>query len=277
MMPTRVVTKMLSNTATPIYYGEFRNKVLSGEIPVCKTIEMEMNRIDSLIADPHMYYDDKAINGFISFCENELTLTDGSDLKLLDTFKLWAESIFGWYYFVQKEIWVPDETGGGHWEQKIVNRRLVKKQYLIVARGAAKSLYESCLQSYFLNVDTSTTHQVTTAPTMRQAEEVMSPIKTAITRSRGPLFTFLTQGSINNTKGNRKNRPQLLSTKKGIENNLTGSLLEIRPMKIDKLQGLRSKYNTVDEWLSGDIREDPVGALEQGASKNNDYLIVAVS
>lgn len=277
MIPTRVVTKMLSNTATPIYYGEFRNKVLSGEIPVCKTIEMEMNRIDSLIADPHMYYDDKAINGFISFCENELTLTDGSDLKLLDTFKLWAESIFGWYYFVQKEIWVPDETGGGHWEQKIVKRRLVKKQYLIVARGAAKSLYESCLQSYFLNVDTSTTHQVTTAPTMRQAEEVMSPIKTAITRSRGPLFTFLTQGSINNTKGNRKNRPQLLSTKKGIENNLTGSLLEIRPMKIDKLQGLRSKYNTVDEWLSGDIREDPVGALEQGASKNNDYLIVAVS
>lgn len=268
----------LSNTAVPIYYGQFRDAVLRGEIPVCKEIAMEMNRIDDLIANPGVYYDDEAVNGFVSFCENELTLTDGSDLNLLDSFKLWAEQIFGWYYFVEKSIYEPGPDGrSGHYVRKMVKKRLINKQYLIVARGAAKSLYESCLQNYFLNVDTSTTYQVTTAPTMKQAEEVMSPIRTAITRSRGPLFKFLTDGSLQNTTGSKATRQKLASTKKGIENFLTGSLLEIRPMSIDKLQGLRNKISTVDEWLSGDIREDVVGALEQGATKLDDYLIVAVS
>ena len=268
----------LSNTAVPIYYGRFRDAVMRGEIPVCKEIEMEMNRIDDLIANPGIYYDDQAINGFIQYCENELTLTDGSDLVLLDTFKLWAEQIFGWYYFVERSVYVPSEDGhGGHYVKKTVKRRLVNKQYLIVARGAAKSMYASCLQSYFLNVDTTTTHQITTAPTMKQAEEVLSPIRTSITRARGPLFKFLTEGSLQNTTGSKANRMKLASTKKGIENFLTGSLLEIRPMSIDKLQGLRTKFATVDEWLSGDIREDVVGAIEQGASKLDDYLIVAIS
>ena len=268
----------LSNTATPIYYGQFRDAVLRGEIPVCREISMEMNRIDALIANPGIYYDDEAINGFVAFCENELTLTDGADLKLLDSFKLWAEQIFGWYYFVERSVYEPDPSGhGGHYVKKSIKKRLVNKQYLIVSRGAAKSMYGSCIQNYFLNVDTSTTHQITTAPTMKQAEEIMSPIRTAITRSRGPLFKFLTDGSLQNTTGSKANRMKLASTKKGIENFLTGSLLEIRPMNIDKLQGLRCKVATVDEWLSGDIREDVIGAIEQGASKNDDYLIVAIS
>ena len=268
----------LSNTATPIYYGQFRDAVIRGEIPVCKEISMEMNRIDDLIANPGIWYDDQAINGFISFCENELTLTDGEDLKLLDSFKLWAEQIFGWYYFVERSVYIPSPDGhGGHYETKRIKKRLVNKQYLIVARGAAKSMYGSCIQNYFLNVDTSTTEQVTTAPTMRQAEEVMSPIRTAITRSRGPLYKFLTEGSLQNTTGSKANRQKLAATKKGIENFLTGSLLEIKPMSVDKIQGSRAKIWTIDEWLSGDVREDVVGAAEQGASKNDDYLIVAIS
>lgn len=267
---------MLSNTATPVYYGQFRDAVLRGEIPVCREISLEMNRIDQLIANPGVYYDDQAINGFIKYCENELTLTDGSDLHLLDTFKLWAEQIFGWYYFVDRSVYVPNPDGhGGSYVKKTIKKRLVQKQYLIVARGAAKSMYASCIQNYFLNVDSSTTHQITTAPTMKQAEEVMSPIRTAITRARGPMFKFLTEGSIMANAGGVKQ--QLASTKKGVENFLTGSLLEVRPMAIDKLQGLRPKVSTVDEWLSGDIREDVVGAIEQGASKMDDYLIVAMS
>lgn len=268
----------LSNTAIPKYYGQFRDAVIRGEIPVCREISMEMNRIDDLIANPGIYYDDKAVEGWIKYCENELTLTDGSDLNLLDSFKLWGEQIFGWYYFVDRTVYEPNEDGhGGHYVNKTIKKRLINKQYLIVARGAAKSQYESYIQSYFLNVDTSTTHQVHTAPTMKQAEEVLSPMRTAITRSRGPLFKFLTEGSLQNTTGSKANRVKLASTKKGIENFLTGSLVEIRPMTIDKLQGLNSRINTVDEWLSGDIREDVIGALEQGASKNDDYLIVAVS
>ena len=268
----------LSNTATPIYYGQFRDAVIRGEIPICKEISMEMNRIDDLIANPGIWYDDQAIQGFVDYCENELTLTDGEDLKLLDSFKLWAEQIFGWYYFVERSVYVPSPDGhGGHYEKRSIKKRLINKQYLIVARGAAKSMYGSCIQDYYLNVDTSTTHQITTAPTMKQAEEVMSPIRTAITRARGPLFKFLTEGSLQNTTGSKANRVKLASTKKGIENFLTGSLLEIRPMSIDKLQGLRCKVATVDEWLSGDVREDVIGAIEQGASKNDDYLIVAIS
>lgn len=268
----------LSNTATPKYYGRFRDAVIRGEIPVCNEISMEMNRIDDLIANPGIWYDDEAIDGFIEYCENELTLTDGEDLHLLDSFKLWAEQIFGWYYFVERSVYEPSPDGhGGRYVKKTIKKRLVNKQYLIVARGAAKSMYMSCIQNFFLNVDTSTTHQITTAPTMKQAEEVMSPIRTSITRARGPLFKFLTDGSLNNTTGSKANRVKLASTKKGIENLLTGSLLEIRPMSIDKLQGLRCKYATVDEWLSGDVREDPIGAIEQGASKNPDYLIVATS
>ena len=268
----------LSNTATPKYYGMFRDAVIRGEIPVCETISMEMNRIDALIENPGIYYDDQAVEGWIKYCESELTLTDGEDLVLLDSFKLWAEQIFGWYYFVERSVYIPSKDGhGGHYENKRIKKRLINKQYLIVARGAAKSQYESYIQSFFLNVDTSTTHQIHTAPTMKQAEEVLSPIRTSITRSKGPLFKFLTEGSINNTTGSKVNRVKLASTKKGIENFLTGSLCEIRPMTIDKLQGLNSRINTVDEWLSGDIREDVIGALEQGASKNEDYLIVAVS
>lgn len=268
----------LSNTATPIYYGKFRDAVMRGEIPVCREISMEMNRIDDLIANPGIYYDDQAINGFIDYCEQELTLTDGGDLHLLDTFKLWAEQIFGWYYFVERSVFEPSPDGhGGRYVTKTIKKRLINKQYLIVARGAAKSMYSSCIQSYFLNVDTSTTHQITTAPTMKQAEEVMSPMRTAITRSKGPLFKFLTEGSLQNTTGSKANRMKLASTKKGIENFLTGSLVEIRPMSINKLQGLRTKIATVDEWLSGDIREDVIGAIEQGASKLDDYLIVATS
>ena len=268
----------LSNTAVPKYYGEFRDAVIRGEIPVNREISMEMNRIDDLIANPGIYYDDQAVEGWVRYCENELTLTDGSDLKLLDTFKLWGEQIFGWYYFVERSVYEPNPDGhGGHYVNKSIKKRLINKQYLIVARGAAKSMYGSFIQSYFLNVDTSTTHQITTAPTMRQAEECVSPIRTSITRARGPLFKFLTEGSIQNTTGSRANRVKLASTKKGIENFLTGSLLEIRPMSIDKLQGLRCKIATVDEWLSGDIREDVIGAIEQGASKNDDYLIVAIS
>lgn len=268
----------LSNTATPIYYGQFRDAVLRGEIPVCKEIEMEMNRIDALIANPGVYYDDKAINGFIAYCENELTLTNGEDLFLLDSFKLWAEQIFGWWYFIEKRVYIPGEKGRrGRYEIKRIKKRLVNKQYLIVARGAAKSMYASCIQSYFLNVDTSTTHQITTAPTMRQADEVMSPQRTAITRARGPYFKFLTEGSLQNTTGSPAKRAKLVSTKKGIENFMTGSLLEIRPMSIDKLQGLRCKIATVDEWLSGDVREDPISAIEQGASKNFNWLIIATS
>ena len=268
----------LSNTAVPKYYGEFRKAVMRGEIPVCENISMEMNRIDSLIDNPGIYYDDQAVEGFIRYCENELTLTNGEDLVLLESFKLWAEQLFGWYYFVERSVYVPSEDGhGGHYVNKKIKKRLINKQYLIIARGAAKSQYESYVQNYFLNVDTSTTHQVHTAPTMKQAEEVLSPIRTAITRSRGPLYKFLTEGSINNTTGSKINRVKLASTKKGIENFLTGSLLEIRPMTIDKLQGLNSRINTVDEWLSGDIREDVIGALEQGASKNEDYIILAVS
>lgn len=268
----------LSNTATPKYYGKFRDAVLRGEIPVCREISMEMNRIDELIANPGVWYDDEAVEGFISFCENELTLTDGEDLHLLDTFKLWSEQIFGWYYYVERSVYEPSPSGhGGRYVKKHIKKRLINKQYLIVSRGAAKSMYASCIQNYFLNVDTSTTHQITTAPTMKQAEEVMSPIRTAITRSRGPLFRFLTEGSLQNTTGSKANRCKLASTKKGIENFFTGSLLEIRPMSIDKLQGLRCKIATIDEWLSGDIREDVIGAVEQGASKNDDYLIVAMS
>lgn len=268
----------LSNRATPKYYGAFREAVMRGEIPVCETISMEMHRIDALIENPGIWYDDEAVEGFIRFCESELTLTDGEDLVLLDSFKLWAEQIFGWYYFVERSVYVPSTDGhGGHYVNRRIKKRLINKQYLIVARGAAKSQYESYIQDYFLNVDTSTTHQVHTAPTMKQAEEVLSPIRTAITRSRGPLFQFLTEGSINNTTGSKTKRVKLASTKKGIENFLTGSLLEIRPMSIDKLQGLNSRINTIDEWLSGDVREDVVGALEQGASKNEDYLVLAVS
>lgn len=274
----------LSNTATPKYYGQFRDAVIRGDIPVCKEISMEMNRIDALIDNPGVYYDDQAVEGWIRYCETELTLTDGSDLTLLDSFKLWGEQIFGWYYFVERSVPVPNPKGGGvHFVKKRIKKRLINKQYLIVARGAAKSMYASTIQSYFLNIDTATTHQITTAPTMKQAEEVMSPIRTSITRSRGPLFKFLTDGSIHNTTGSKFNREKLASTKKGIENFLTGSLLEIRPMKIDKLQGLRVKCATVDEWLSGDTKEDPIGAIEQGAAKeqgngeNNDYLILAVS
>lgn len=268
----------LSNTAIPKYYGLFRDAVLRGDIPICKEIEMEMFRIDDLIANPGIYYDNEAVEGWIRYCENELTLTDGSDLRLLDSFKLWGEQVFGWYYFVEKSVYVPNLNGhSGRYVRKRIKKRLINKQYLIVGRGAAKSLYDSAIQSYFENVDTSTTHQITTAPTMKQAEEVMSPIRTAITRSRGPLFKFLTEGSLQNTTGSKANRTKLASTKKGIENFLTGSLLEIRPMSIDKLQGLRCKIATVDEWLSGDIREDVIGAIEQGASKNDDYLIIATS
>lgn len=270
---------MLSNTATPRYYGQFREQVIRGEIPVNREISLEMNRIDGLIANPGVYYDDSKVEGWIKFCEQEMTLTDGSDLHLLDSFKLWGEQIFGWWYFVDRNIWVPYEDGtpGGHYVRKRIKKRLITKQYLIVGRGAAKSLYDSCIHAYFENVDTSTTHQITTAPTMRQAEEVMSVYRTAITRARGPLFKFLTEGSLQNTTGSRANRVKLVATKKGIENFLTGSLLEIRPMTIDKLQGLRCKIASVDEWLSGDVREDVIGAIEQGASKNDDYLILATS
>lgn len=269
---------MLSNTATPKYYGEFRRRVLNGEIPVSETIDLEMNRIDKLIRDKRYYYDDSKVEGWINFCENELTLTDGSDLFLLDSFKLWAEQVYGWYYFVEKNIYKPYKTKkGGRYIKKVVKKRLINKQYLIVARGAAKTVYGECHQAYGLTVDTSTTHQVTTAPTMKQAEEILSPFRTAIARARGPLFSFLTEGSLQNTTGSRMNRQKLASTKKGIENLLTNSLLEVRPMSIDKLQGLQNKYSTVDEWLSGDIREDVIGALEQGASKVDDYLIIAMS
>ena len=274
----------LSNTAVPRYYGQFRDAVIRGEIPVCEEISMEMNRIDDLIANPGVWYDDEAIDGFIAYCENELTLTNGEDLFLLDSFKLWAEQIFGWYYFEDRSVYEPHPDGrGGRYVRKRIKKRLINKQYLIVARGAAKSMYASCLQSFFLNVDTSTTYQITTAPTMMQAEEVLSPIRTAITRSRGPLFQFLTEGSLQNTTGSKANRCKLASTKKGIENFLTGSMLQIRPMSIDKLQGLKVKVATIDEWLSGDVREDVVGAIQQGAAKeqgsaeNNDYLIVAIS
>lgn len=268
----------LSNTATPKYYGQFRDAVMRGEIPICREIAMEMNRIDDLIANPGIWYDDQAVEGWISFCENELTLTDGEDLKLLDSFKLWGEQVFGWYYYVERSVYVPSPDGhGGRYIKKEIKKRLINKQYLIVARGAAKSMYAETIQAYYLDVDTSTTHQITTAPTMKQAEEVMSPFRTAITRARGPLFKFLTEGSLQNTTGSKANRCKLAATKKGIENFLTGSLLEIRPMSIDKLQGLRCRIATVDEWLSGDIREDVIGAIEQGASKNDDYLIIATS
>ena len=268
----------LSNTATPRYYGQFRDAVIRGEIPICREIEMEMHRIDDLIADHRYYYDGEAVERWIRYCENELTLTDGSDLVLLDSFKLWGEQVFGWYYFVDRCVYKPYPEGhGGHYVRKKIKRRLINKQYLIVARGAAKSQYESYIHSYFLNADTSTTHQVHTSPTMKQSEEVLAPMRTAIARARGPLIKFLTEGSLQNTTGSKANRVKLASTKRGIENFLTGSLVEIRPMTIDKLQGLNSRINTVDEWLSGDIREDVIGALEQGASKNEDYLIVAVS
>ena len=269
----------LSNTAVPVYYGQFREEVLAGRIPVCREIAMQMNRIDERVKDPRFYYDDSAIEGFVKFCENELTLTDGSDLVLLDTFKLWAEDLLAWFYFVERQVYVPDEDnpGVGHYVRKKIKRRLTTKQFLIVSRGSAKSMYLACLQAYGLNIDPATTHQITTAPTMKQAEEVLSPIRTAITRSRGPLFKFLTEGSLQNTTGSRAMRQKLASTKKGIENFLTGSLLEVRPMSINKLQGLRPKRSTVDEWLSGDIREDVVGALEQGASKMDEYDIIAAS
>lgn len=268
----------LSNTAVPKYYGMFRDAVIRGEIPVCKEISMEMNRIDDLIANPGIYYDDRAVEGWVAFCEDELTLTDGSDLNLLDSFKLWGEQVFGWYYFVERSFYKPNPDGhGGRYVKKSIKKRLINKQYLIVGRGAAKSLYDSCIQSYEQNINTATTHQITTAPTMKLAEEVMSPIRTAITRSRGPLFKFLTDGSLQNTTGSKAGRCKLASTKKGIENFMTGSLLEVRPMSIDKLQGLRCTVATVDEWLSGDVREDVIGAIEQGASKNDDYLIVATS
>ena len=270
---------MLSNTAVPKYYGRFRDLVLKGEIPVCEQISMEMNRIDDLIANPGVYYDDQKVEGWIKFCENELTLTDGSDLRMLESFKLWGEQIFGWYYFIEKSVYVPPEDGHGpgHYEKRSIKKRLINKQFCIISRGAAKSQYESYIQNYFLNVDTTTTHQVHTAPTMKQADEVLAPMRVAINRAKGPLFKFLTEGSLQNTTGDKANRCKLFSSKKGIENTLTGSLVEIRPMSIDKLQGLNSRINTVDEWLSGDIREDVIGALEQGASKNDDYLIVAVS
>jgi phage terminase large subunit-like protein len=269
---------MLSNTAVPKYYGMFRDAVIRGDIPVCREIDLEMNRIDQLIANPEYWYDDKAVEGWIAYCEEELTLTDGSDLVLLDSFKLWGEQVFGWYYFVERSVYEPYPDGhGGHFVNKVIRKRLINKQYLIVGRGAAKSLYDSCIQSYFENVDTTTTHQITTGPTMKQAEEVITPIKTAITRARGPLFQFLTEGSLQNTTGSKADRTKLASTKKGIENFLTGSLIEVRPMRIDKLQGLRCKIATVDEWLSGDVREDVVGAIEQGASKVDDYLIIATS
>lgn len=268
----------LSNTAVPIYYGQFREAVMRGEIPVNKEVSMEMNRIDALIENPGIYYDDQAVEGWIRYCENELTLTDGSDLNLLDSFKLWGEQVFGWYYFVERSVFQPNKDGpGGRYVTKMIKKRLINKQYLIVGRGAAKSVYDECIQAYYLNVDTSTTHQITTAPTMKLAEEVMSPFRTAITRSRGPLFQFLTDGSLQNTTGSKANRQKLASTKKGIENFLTNSLLEVRPMSIDKLQGMRCRIATVDEWLSGDVREDVIGAIEQGASKNDDYLIVATS
>lgn len=268
----------LSNTAVPKYYGEFRDSVMRGEIPVCREIEMEMNRIDDLIANPGIYYDDQAIDGFVEYCETELTLTDGSELHLLDSFKLWAEQVFSWFYFVERSVYVPNSDGhGGRYEIRRIKKRLTNKQYLIVARGAAKSMYASLIQNYFLNIDTSTTHQITTAPTMKQAEEVMAPFRTAITVSRGPLYKFLTEGSLQNTTGSKAKRAKLVSTKKGIENFLTGSLLEVRPMSISKLQGLRCKIATVDEWLSGETREDVIGAIEQGASKLDDYLIVAIS
>lgn len=270
----------LSNTATPKYYGQFRNAVIHGEIPICREIEMEMQRIDELIANPGVYYDDQAVEGWIDFCESEMTLTDGSDLHLLDTFKLWGEQIFGWYYFIERSVYVPNEDGhGGHYVNKRIRKRLINKQYLIVGRGAAKSLYATCIHAYGLVVDTSTTHQITTAPTMQMAEEVMSPFATAITRAKGPLFQFLTEGSLQNTTGSRANRKHLASTKKGIENFFTNSILEIRPLSINKLQGLRVKYATVDEWLSGELREDPISAIEQGASKGEvpDYIILATS
>lgn len=268
----------LSNTATPIYYGQFRDSVINGDIPVSKEISMEMNRIDNLIADPGIYYDENAINGFVNYCNSELTLTDGTDLHLLDTFKLWAEEIFGWYYFLERSVYEPSpDNHGGHYVVKRIKKRLINKQYLIVSRGSAKSMYASCIQGYFLNVDTTTTDQITTAPTLRQSEEVLSPLRTAITRARGPLFKFLTDGSLQNTTGSKANRVKLASTKKGIENFLTGSILESRPMSIDKLQGSRPKVSTVDEWLSGDVREDVIGAIEQGASKLDDYLIIALS
>ena len=268
----------LSNTATPKYYGQFREAVINGDIPVCQNIVMEMNRIDSLIEDPSFYYDDEAVEGYVRYCENELTLTDGSALVLLDTFKLWAEQLYGWFYFVERSVYEPSaDNHGGRFVLRTIKKPLVTKQYLIVARGAAKSMYASTIQSYEMNVDTSTTHQITTAPTMKQAEEVLSPIRTAITRARGPLFKFLTEGSLQNTTGSRANRVKLASTKKGIENFLTGSILEVRPMSIDKLQGLRPKLSTVDEWLSGDLREDVIGAIEQGASKMEDYKIIAMS
>jgi len=273
----------LSNTATPRFYADFRELVVSGAVPVNREISAEMNRIDELIANEKIFYDDLAVEGFIKYCEMELTLTDGSDLFLLDSFKLWAEQVFGWYYFVERSVWQPNVPGepnipgAGQYVKKLIKKRLTTKQYLIVARGAAKSMYAACLQAFFLNVDTATTHQITTAPTMKQAEEVMSPIRTAVTRARGPLFRFLTEGSLQNTTGSRAQRVKLASTKKGVENFLTGSLLEVRPMTINKLQGLRPKLSTIDEWLSGDIREDVVGAIEQGASKMDDYLIIAIS
>ena len=268
----------LSNTAVPKYYGEFRDAVIRGEIPVNQEISMEMNRIDELIANPGVWYDDEAVEGFIAYCENELTLTDGADLILLDSFKLWAEQLLGWYYFVEKSVYEPNDDGhGGHYVRKRIKKRLINKQFIILGRGGAKSMYSSTVQNFFLNVDTSTTHQITTAPTMKQAEEVMSPIRTAIIRSRGPLYKFLTEGSLQNTTGSKAKRMKLASTKKGVENFLTGSLLEIRPMSVPKLQGLRVKVSTVDEWLSGDIREDPIGAIEQGASKIDDYVIIATS
>jgi phage terminase large subunit-like protein len=275
---TPTFSRNLSNTATPKYYGQFRDAVMRGDIPVNREISLEMNRIDQLIRNPNIYYDDQAVEGFLRFCEGEMTLTEGSDLHLLFTFKLWAEQIFGWYYFINRSVYVPsDDNHGGHYETRTVKIRLTKKFYLIVARGAAKSMFAALIQAYFLTVDTSTTHQITTAPTMKQAEEVMSPIRTAITRSRGPLFKFLTEGSMQNTTGSRFLRQKLAATKKGVENFLTGSLLEIRPMAITKLQGLRTKIATIDEWLSGDLREDVIGAVEQGASKLDDYLILAIS
>ena len=268
----------LSNRATPKYYGAFRDAVLRGDIPVCKELSMEMNRIDELIDNPGVYYDDEAVEGFVKYCEKELTLTDGGDLHLLDSFKLWSEQLFGWYYYVERSVYEPSpDNHGGRYVRKMIKKRLINKQYLIVARGAAKSMYGSCIQNYFLNVDTSTTHQITTAPTMKQAEEVMSPMRTSITRARGPLFQFLTEGSMQNTTGSKANRVKLASTKKGVENFLTGSFVEVRPMTINKLQGLRPKISTIDEWLSGDIREDVVGAVEQGATKLDDYLIIAMS
>lgn len=269
---------MLSNTAVPTYYGQFRESVIRGEVPVCREISMEMNRIDRLIADPGVYYDPDPVEGWIRFCENELTLTDGGDLHLLDTFKLWGEQIFGWYYFIERSVYEPNENGkGGHYIKKLIKKRLINYQYLIIGRGAAKSIYASCIHSYFLNIDTSTTKQCATAPTMSQADETLYPIRTAIVRARGPLFKFLTEGSLQNTTGSKANRTKLASTKKGIENFLTGSLLEVRPMSIDKLQGRRDKVATVDEWLSGTIRENPINALAQGAAKNDDWLIVATS